>query len=231
MARTSKGGTTSFPFRTLRAIWRGWGPGSGCTMSIPIPMCAIWCHCMAEGLVLPYLDVPFPARPSRNAETHGAPGGCRTDAHRDHCLAGRLPRDRHPLDLSSWASPARPRRNSRCFWIGWTRRNWIGSGCFQYEDVEGARSNALPGHVPDEIKEERWHRFMEKAQSNQCRQAGGEGREKGSRSLSTKWTTRPRPAAPRRMRPRSTATCSLTRGLKDLRRGRADRRGGRSERV
>jgi ribosomal protein S12 methylthiotransferase len=38
-------------------------------------------------------------------------------------------------------------------------------GCFQYENVAGARSNDLPDHVPDEVKEERWHRFMEKAQA------------------------------------------------------------------
>ena len=38
-------------------------------------------------------------------------------------------------------------------------------GCFKYENVDGARSNALPGHVPEPVKEERWQRFMEKAQS------------------------------------------------------------------
>jgi ribosomal protein S12 methylthiotransferase len=38
-------------------------------------------------------------------------------------------------------------------------------GCFRYENVAGARSNALPGHVPEEVKEERWHRFMAKAQA------------------------------------------------------------------
>ncbi|MGL5009673.1 MAG: 30S ribosomal protein S12 methylthiotransferase RimO, partial [Paracoccaceae bacterium] len=37
-------------------------------------------------------------------------------------------------------------------------------GCFQYENVKGARSNALPDHVPDEVKQERFDRFMEKAQ-------------------------------------------------------------------
>ena len=37
-------------------------------------------------------------------------------------------------------------------------------GCFQYENVAGARSNALPDHVPAEVKQERWDRFMEKAQ-------------------------------------------------------------------
>ncbi len=38
-------------------------------------------------------------------------------------------------------------------------------GCFQYENVKGARSNALPDHVPDAVKQERWDRFMEKAQA------------------------------------------------------------------
>jgi ribosomal protein S12 methylthiotransferase len=38
-------------------------------------------------------------------------------------------------------------------------------GCFQYENVAGARSNDLPDHVPDEVKQDRWDRFMEKAQA------------------------------------------------------------------
>jgi ribosomal protein S12 methylthiotransferase len=38
-------------------------------------------------------------------------------------------------------------------------------GCFQYENVDGARSNALPDHVPAEVKQERWDRFMEKSQA------------------------------------------------------------------
>jgi ribosomal protein S12 methylthiotransferase len=38
-------------------------------------------------------------------------------------------------------------------------------GAFRYENVAGARSNALPDHVPDEVKEDRFARFMEKAQA------------------------------------------------------------------
>ncbi|MDH3264273.1 MAG: 30S ribosomal protein S12 methylthiotransferase RimO, partial [Paracoccaceae bacterium] len=38
-------------------------------------------------------------------------------------------------------------------------------GCFRYENVAGARSNDLPDHVPEEVKDERWHRFMAKAQA------------------------------------------------------------------
>jgi ribosomal protein S12 methylthiotransferase len=38
-------------------------------------------------------------------------------------------------------------------------------GCFQYENVAGARSNDLPDHVAAEVKQDRWDRFMEKAQA------------------------------------------------------------------
>ncbi len=38
-------------------------------------------------------------------------------------------------------------------------------GCFQYENVDGARSNALPDHVAPEVKQDRWDRFMAKAQA------------------------------------------------------------------
>jgi ribosomal protein S12 methylthiotransferase len=33
-------------------------------------------------------------------------------------------------------------------------------GCFKYSAVDGATANALENPVPEEIKEERWHRFM-----------------------------------------------------------------------
>ena len=33
-------------------------------------------------------------------------------------------------------------------------------GCFQYSPVAGAKANDLPDHVPDELKQERWDRFM-----------------------------------------------------------------------
>ena len=34
-------------------------------------------------------------------------------------------------------------------------------GCFNYSPVEGAAANALAAPVPDEVQEERWHRFMQ----------------------------------------------------------------------
>ena len=35
------------------------------------------------------------------------------------------------------------------------------AGCFKYEPVAGAYSNALPDQVAEDIKEDRWHRFMQ----------------------------------------------------------------------
>ena len=37
-------------------------------------------------------------------------------------------------------------------------------GCFQYENVDGAPANHLPDHVPDEVKQDRFDRFMTKQQ-------------------------------------------------------------------
>ncbi|MGL6297044.1 MAG: 30S ribosomal protein S12 methylthiotransferase RimO, partial [Plesiomonas sp.] len=35
------------------------------------------------------------------------------------------------------------------------------AGCFKYSPVEGAAANELPEQVPEEIKEDRWNRFMQ----------------------------------------------------------------------
>src|SRR5690606_15626085 len=51
-------------------------------------------------------------------------------------------------------------------------------GCFQYSPVEGARANERPGPVPDEVKQERWERFMEHQQAiSAARLAKKVGRE------------------------------------------------------
>ena len=42
-------------------------------------------------------------------------------------------------------------------------------GCFRYEPVRDAAANALPNAVPEEIKEERWHRFMAAQQAISAR--------------------------------------------------------------
>ena len=43
-------------------------------------------------------------------------------------------------------------------WLG--EAHWDRVGCFKYENVAGARSNNLRDHFPEEIKQDRWDRFM-----------------------------------------------------------------------
>jgi ribosomal protein S12 methylthiotransferase len=53
--------------------------------------------------------------------------------------------------------------------------DWLGEaaldrvGCFRYEPVKGAAANDLGEAVPDEVKEERWHRFMQRQQAISAR--------------------------------------------------------------
>ena len=54
---------------------------------------------MAEGKVLPYLDIPVPARGAQCAARHEAAGQCRKDARPHSRLAGRLPGSGNPLHL------------------------------------------------------------------------------------------------------------------------------------
>jgi ribosomal protein S12 methylthiotransferase len=42
-------------------------------------------------------------------------------------------------------------------------------GCFKYEPVHGAAANELAAAVPDEVKEQRWHRFMQTQQKISAR--------------------------------------------------------------
>jgi ribosomal protein S12 methylthiotransferase len=118
---------------------------------------------MAEGLILPYLDIPFQhahpdvlkrmARPAAAAKTL------------DEIAAWRA--DCPEIVLRSTFIVGYPGETEAEFqtlldWMDEAQLDRV--GCFKYENVDGARSNALPDHVPEELKQERWERFMEKAQ-------------------------------------------------------------------
>ena len=118
---------------------------------------------MAEGRILPYLDIPF---------QHASPAvlkAMRRPAHQEK-TAERIARWREicpDLAIRSTFIVGFPGETEEDFamllaWLRETRLNRI--GCFKYEAVEGAPANDLPGAVPEEVKEERWHRFMEAQQ-------------------------------------------------------------------
>jgi ribosomal protein S12 methylthiotransferase len=119
---------------------------------------------MAEGLVLPYLDIPF---------QHAHPDTLRRMA-RPAAAAKTLD------EIAAWRAIAPDLTLRSTFIVGYpgeteaefqTLLDWLDEaqldrvGCFQYENVAGARSNALPDHVPAEVKQDRFDRFMAKAQA------------------------------------------------------------------
>jgi ribosomal protein S12 methylthiotransferase len=119
---------------------------------------------MAEGKILPYLDIPF---------QHAAPNvlkAMKRPANQEKVL------DR----LASWRKICPDIAIRSTFIVGfpgeteadfeylleWMRQARIErAGCFKYEPVSGAKANdlGLP-QVPEEVKQERWERFMEAQQ-------------------------------------------------------------------
>jgi ribosomal protein S12 methylthiotransferase len=119
---------------------------------------------MAEGKVLPYLDVPF---------QHAAPAvlaRMRRPAAQEKTLA-RIRRWREmcpDLAIRSTFIVGFPGETEEDFaflldWLGEASLDRV--GCFRYEPVRGAVANDLAAPVPDEVKEERWHRFMQRQQA------------------------------------------------------------------
>ena len=119
---------------------------------------------MADGLILPYLDIPF---------QHAHPDTLKRMARP---AAAEKTLDR----ITEWRSLCPDITLRSTFIVGYpgetetefeTLLDWLDEaqldrvGCFKYENVDGARSTTLPDHVPEDVKDARWNRFMEKAQA------------------------------------------------------------------
>lgn len=114
---------------------------------------------MAEGKILPYLDIPF---------QHASPKvlkAMKRPAFEDRTLA-RIKQWREScpdLTIRSTFIVGFPGETEGDFqylldWMSEAQLDRV--GCFQYSPVEGAPANALADPVPDEVKQERWERFM-----------------------------------------------------------------------
>ena len=119
---------------------------------------------MAEGAILPYLDIPFqhahPETLKRMARpAHGAKTLDEIAAWRAICPDITL----RSTFIVGYPGETEAEFETLLDWLDEAQLDRV--GCFRYENVDGARSNALPDHVPEALKEERWHRFMEKAQA------------------------------------------------------------------
>ncbi|AMX01180.1 30S ribosomal protein S12 methylthiotransferase RimO [Microbulbifer thermotolerans] len=114
---------------------------------------------MAEGKLLPYLDIPF---------QHASPKilkAMKRPAFEDKTLA-RIKKWREicpDLTIRSTFIVGFPGETEEDFqylldWLSEAQLDRV--GCFQYSPVDGAPANALEGAVPEEVKQERWERFM-----------------------------------------------------------------------
>jgi len=123
---------------------------------------------MAEGKLLPYLDIPF---------QHASPAVLKA-MRRPAADAATLER------LAAWRALVPDLAVRSSFIVGFpgeTERDfeyllqWLAEaeldrvGCFRYEPVAGAASNDLPGAVAPEVIDERWHRLMAAQQAISAR--------------------------------------------------------------
>jgi len=126
---------------------------------------------MAERRVLPYLDIPF---------QHGSPSvlkRMRRPAHAENALDRiRAWREVCPdLVIRSTFIVGFPGETEAEFeelllWLDEAQIDRV--GCFKYSPVDGATANALADHVAPEVQEERYARFMERAQKISAKRLG-----------------------------------------------------------
>jgi ribosomal protein S12 methylthiotransferase len=149
--------------KTLGELARGYGAWVRLHYVYPYPHVDDIIPLMAEGLVLPYLDVPLqhshpdvlkrmkrPASGEKNLE--------RIQRWREICPE---------LVVRSTFIAGFPGETEEEFThlLDFLREAQIDrAGCFAYSPVDGALANALPGALPDALREERQARFMEVAE-------------------------------------------------------------------
>lgn len=114
---------------------------------------------MAEGLILPYLDIPFQHASQKVLNLMRRPAHQEKTLGRIHAWRETCP----DIAIRSTFIVGFPGETEEDFqflldWLKEARLDRV--GCFKYENVDGAAANDLPDHVPDEVKEERWNRFM-----------------------------------------------------------------------
>ena len=115
---------------------------------------------MAEGAILPYLDMPLQHGSERILKSMGRPAA--TEKVLDRLAQWR--QDCPELVIRSTFIVGYPGETEQDFielldFLREARLDRV--GCFTYSPVNGATANALPDQVPEPVKEERLERFME----------------------------------------------------------------------
>jgi ribosomal protein S12 methylthiotransferase len=119
---------------------------------------------MAEGKVLPYLDIPFQHASPRILRLMRRPAAAEDTLARIHRWRAQCP----DLTLRSTFIVGFPGETDADFelLLAFLQEAQLDRvGCFPYSPVEGATANALDDPVPEEVKQSRWERFMETQQA------------------------------------------------------------------
>lgn len=115
---------------------------------------------MAEGKILPYLDIPFQHASPRVLKMMKRPGQAERTLEKIKKWREICPE----LVIRSTFIVGFPGETEEDFQIllDWLEEAQLDRvGCFQYSPVEGATANDLAEPVPDEVKQERFERFMQ----------------------------------------------------------------------
>ena len=118
---------------------------------------------MAEGLILPYLDIPFQHAHPDTLKRMARPAAAtkildEIAAWREICPEITL----RSTFIVGYPGETEAEFQTLLEWLEVAQLDRV--GCFTYENVAGARATALPDHLPEEVKQDRWERFMQKAQ-------------------------------------------------------------------
>jgi len=116
---------------------------------------------MNEGKILPYLDVPFQHGSPRILKLMKRPAATENTLQRINVWRDICP----DITIRSTFIVGFPGETEEDFselleFLDEAQLDRV--GCFQYSNVEGAKSNQFSGAVPEEVKQERWQQFMEK---------------------------------------------------------------------
>lgn len=115
---------------------------------------------MTEGKILPYLDIPFQHASPTILNAMKRPGNAENTLEQIQGWRRNCPE----LVLRSTFIVGFPGETEADFqylldWLEEAQLDRV--GCFEYSPVAGAKANALDNHVPEELKRERWERFMQ----------------------------------------------------------------------
>jgi ribosomal protein S12 methylthiotransferase len=123
---------------------------------------------MADGKVLPYLDIPFQHASPAVLKRMRRPAAQEKTLERILRWRAQCP----DLTIRSTFIVGFPGETDEDFamlldWLGKAELDRV--GCFRYEPVDGASANDLAAAVPADVKDERWHRFMQHQQAISAR--------------------------------------------------------------